>query len=99
MSKFAAKVALITALAIPAAALPALSQTAPGGGTTVTPTQTTPDVDDDYENEGRNGYWGLLGLLGLFGLMGRKSRRDEVGTTAYRDPDAVGTPGSTRDRY
>lgn len=93
MSKFAAKVALMTALILAPTALPALSQTDPGTGTTTT------TADADYNREGRNGYWGLLGLLGLFGLMGRKSRRDEYNnTTAYRDPaDVTGT--GTRDRY
>ncbi|MBW4422050.1 MAG: hypothetical protein KME13_23020 [Myxacorys californica WJT36-NPBG1] len=98
MSKFAAKIALITALLVAPGALPAFSQTAPGGGTTTTtPGDTTTQVDDDNDNGGENGYWGLLGLLGLFGLLGRKSRRDETTTTAYRDPDAVSS--TPRDRY
>jgi hypothetical protein len=91
MSKFAAKIALISALILAPGAMPALSQTGtgvPGTGTTTT--------EADYHQEGRNGYWGLLGLLGLFGLLGRKSSRDDHnGTTAYRDPAEVGT----RDRY
>jgi hypothetical protein len=91
MSKFAAKIAIVSALMLAPLSLPAMSQTtAPGTGTTT--------ENADYEREGRNGYWGLLGLLGLFGLMGRKSRRDEYSSTtgtAYRDPADV----SGRDRY
>lgn len=100
MSKFAAKIALITALLVAPGALPAFSQTSPGGGTTTTTpgdTTTTTQTNDDYNDEGRNGYWGLLGLLGLFGLLGRKSQRNESTTTAYRDPDAVSS--TPRDRY
>lgn len=98
MSKFAAKVALITALILAPSALPAMSQTGTGTGTGTT--TTTTETEADYNREGRNGYWGLLGLLGLFGLLGRKSNRDEYNnsTTAYRDPaDVTGT--GTRDRY
>jgi hypothetical protein len=95
MIKSATKFALIAALAL-APTLPALSQTGTGTGTSGTGTTTTTQDNTNYNNEGRNGYWGLLGLLGLFGLLGRKSHRDETATTAYRDPDAV---GSTRDRY
>lgn len=95
MSKFAAKVTLITALILAPSALPAMSQTGTGTGTTAPITET----EAEYNREGRNGYWGLLGLLGLFGLFGRKSNRDEYNnTTAYRDPaDVTGT--GTRDRY
>ncbi len=96
MSKFAAKIAVVSALILAPMSLPAMSQTAPGTSGSGTGTTTQ---DAGYHQEGRNGYWGLLGLLGLFGLMGRKSR-DEVSTTgtAYRDPaDATGT--GSRDRY
>ena len=100
MSKFAAKIAIVSALILAPMSLPAMSQTSPGTGTTGSGTGTTTTTDNrDYGQEGRNGYWGLLGLLGLFGLIGRKSRRDESLTgTAYRDPaDVTGT--GTRDRY
>ncbi|MCU0552256.1 MAG: hypothetical protein MUC48_23245 [Leptolyngbya sp. Prado105] len=91
MSKFAASIAIASALILAPMSLPAFSQTGTGTGTT---TDTV-----EYNNEGRNGYWGLLGLLGLFGLMGRKSSRDEQSSssaTAYRDPADV---SSGRDRY
>ncbi len=98
MSKFAAKIAIVSALVLAPMSLPAMSQTAPGTSGSGTATTTE---DTGYHQEGRNGYWGLLGLLGLFGLMGRKSKRDEyssTGATAYRDPADVSGTG-TRDRY
>ncbi|MER3433932.1 MAG: hypothetical protein C4288_10990 [Leptolyngbya sp. ERB_1_1] len=98
MTKFAAKLAIVSALVLAPMSLPAMSQTA-APGTSGSGTATTTQ-DADYHQEGRNGYWGLLGLLGLFGLMGRKSCRDEYSSTgtAYRDPaDVTGT--GTRDRY
>ncbi|MBE9012925.1 hypothetical protein IQ250_22245 [Pseudanabaenaceae cyanobacterium LEGE 13415] len=99
MTKFAAKLAIVSALILAPLSLPAMSQTGTGTGTTGTGTGTTA-VDAQYHQEGRNGYWGLLGLLGLFGLLGRNSKRDRdeyssTGATAYRDPADVGT----RDRY
>lgn len=97
ISKFAGKVALISALMLaPGAA--AFAQTGTGTGTTGGNSTTGTGVttqDAGYHQEGRNGYWGLLGLLGLFGLLGRNSRRDEA--TAYRDPADMA--GTTRDRY
>lgn len=100
MTKFAAKLALASALILAPMSLPAMSQTGTGVGGTGTGTGTgTTTQDAGYHQEGRNGYWGLLGLLGLFGLLGRKSSRDEVsstGATAYRDPADV---SGTRDRY
>lgn len=103
MSKFAAKLAIVSALILAPMSLPAMSQTSPGGtgtgaGTSGSGTATTTQ-DAGYHQEGRNGYWGLLGLLGLFGLLGRKSRNDDRSTaTAYRDPADVSGTG-TRDRY
>ncbi|MBD2083180.1 WGxxGxxG family protein [Leptolyngbya sp. FACHB-17] len=97
MTKFAAKLALASALILAPMSLPAMSQTGTGTGTGTGTDTTTQDAG--YHQEGRNGYWGLLGLLGLFGLMGRKSSRDEhssTGATAYRDPADV---SGTRDRY
>ncbi|BAU10813.1 hypothetical protein LEP3755_13050 [Leptolyngbya sp. NIES-3755] len=100
MTKFAAKLAIVSALILAPMSLPAMSQTGTGTGTGTGTTGTgTTAVDTEYHQEGRNGYWGLLGLLGLFGLLGRKSKRDEysaTGTTAYRDPADA---SSTRDRY
>jgi hypothetical protein len=93
MSKFAANIAIASALILAPMSLPAFSQTGTGTGTGTT------GVDTEYHQEGRNGYWGLLGLLGLFGLMGRKSSRDEHSSsnaTAYRDPADV---SGGRDRY
>jgi len=98
MTKFAAKLAIVSALILAPLSLPAMSQTGTGTGTTGTGTGTTA-VDAEYHQEGRNGYWGLLGLLGLFGLLGRKSKREEyssTGATAYRDPADV---SGSRDRY
>lgn len=96
ISKFAGKVALISALALaPGAAAMAQTGTGTGTGSSATGTGTTTQ-DAGYHQEGRNGYWGLLGLLGLFGLLGRNSKRDHE-ATAYRDPADMA--GTTRDRY
>ncbi len=66
--------------------LPASAQTTttdPGNSTTSNTTTTSND------NGGFDWGWlGLLGLLGLGGLTGKKRNNE---TTAYRDPNAVGT--------
>ncbi|MBD2100053.1 WGxxGxxG family protein [Leptolyngbya sp. FACHB-261] len=83
--------AVALSLATLTTVLPASAQTNTTGTSNV---DTTPDgvFDGNYAD----GDWGLLGLLGLFGLLGRKSEKQDDGTVArYRDPEVVGTPGSS----
>ncbi|WP_375514482.1 WGxxGxxG family protein [uncultured Nostoc sp.] len=90
VSKILGSTALALSLATLPTVLPASAQTTSTTDGTVTNTTTDRAATDrNY----RDGDWGLLGLLGLFGLFGRKSRKADD-NIAYRDPNAVGSPGS-----
>jgi hypothetical protein len=78
--------------------LPASATTAPPTDT-VSPNATAPidattdAVDDDLEED--DGFdWGWLGLLGLIGLAGLARKNDDQ-VARYRDPNEVGTTGTT----
>ncbi|MBD1839032.1 WGxxGxxG-CTERM domain-containing protein [Coleofasciculus sp. FACHB-64] len=92
LSKLMSAGVLAASVALVPMTLPASAQT----DTTTSPgtTNTAPSQGVDNTNtntEGDRGFdWGWLGLLGLAGLAGLAGRKNHE-TTAYRDPNEVGS--------
>jgi len=87
---FSASVLSVSLAALPSALPASATTTAPGTTTTAPTTTTTTQTDDGFD-------WGWLGLLGLIGLAGLAGRKSEP--TRYRDPDTVGTTGTSTSTY
>lgn len=83
-------------LALSLAAAPSMAQTGGTGSSDTTTGQTTTTRADDGFDWG---WLGLLGLIGLAGLAGKNKHSHTDEPTRYRDPNEVGSSGSSTNRF